>query len=84
MIPPSLFQDLRGIVGPDHVYVDETTAEVYSYDASLFSGVPGAVITQRVAAIVMVRPLLGRRPGRPVRLGWRSGLNWYYSTALRI
>jgi len=47
-------------------------------------GTPGALMTQRLAAIVISERPPGRTAGRFRNRGWRSGLNWYYSTTLRI
>jgi D-lactate dehydrogenase (cytochrome) len=44
MIPKGLISELRRIVGDKHVAESRTTAELYSYDASLAKGAPGAVV----------------------------------------
>ena len=44
MIPKELINELRRIVGDTHVAESRTTAELYSYDASLAKGAPGAVV----------------------------------------
>jgi glycolate oxidase subunit GlcD len=44
MIPKELIQELRRIVGDQHVSESRTAAELYSYDASLAKGAPGAVV----------------------------------------
>ena len=44
MIDESLLHRLEQIVGAEHVLHQPTTAEVYSYDASLVTGRPDAVI----------------------------------------
>ena len=44
MIPKELIQELRRIVGDRHVSESRTAAELYSYDASLAKGAPGAVV----------------------------------------
>jgi len=44
MIPKELISELRRIVGNPHVAESRTTAELYSYDASLAKGAPGAVV----------------------------------------
>ncbi len=41
---PRLLRRLRKIVGKEHVRSDPTDLEVYSYDASLAKGQPGAVV----------------------------------------
>ncbi|MEI8243510.1 MAG: FAD-linked oxidase C-terminal domain-containing protein [bacterium] len=56
MIDPVLLQQLRRIVGPDHVLAGHVGAEVYSYDASLAQAAPGVVVfpgdTAETAAVV--------------------------------
>ncbi len=44
MIPKELIKELRRIVGDRHVSESRTAAELYSYDGSLASGTPGAVV----------------------------------------
>ena len=44
MISKELIQELRRIVGDRHVSESRTAAELYSYDASLAKGAPGAVV----------------------------------------
>jgi glycolate oxidase subunit GlcD len=44
MIPKELIKEMRRIVGDPHVAESRTTAELYSYDASLAKGAPGAVV----------------------------------------
>jgi glycolate oxidase subunit GlcD len=44
MIPKELIKELRRIVGDTHVAESRTTAELYSYDASLAKGAPGAAV----------------------------------------
>jgi D-lactate dehydrogenase (cytochrome) len=44
MIPKELIKDLRRIVGDRHVSESRTAGELYSYDASLAKGAPGAVV----------------------------------------
>ena len=39
-----LLDELRKIVGADHVHASRTDAEVYSYDASVVTGAPDAVV----------------------------------------
>ncbi len=44
MVPAGLIKELRRIVGDRHVSESRTAAELYSYDASLAKGAPGAVV----------------------------------------
>lgn len=44
MVPDTLIGELRGIVGPEHVARGRIASELYSYDASLAAGAPGAVV----------------------------------------
>ena len=44
MIPSQLLDELRQIVGPEHVSCGDVDAEVYSYDGSLAFGTPDAVV----------------------------------------
>ena len=41
-VPTGLIKELRRIVGDAHVSESRTAAELYSYDASLATGAPGA------------------------------------------
>ena len=43
-VPAGLINELRRIVGDRHVSESRTAAELYSYDASLAKGAPGAVV----------------------------------------
>ncbi len=56
MIDPGLLRRLKRIVGAEHVSCARTDAEVYSYDASLATGAPDAVVlpadTEQTAAVV--------------------------------
>ena len=56
MIEPKLVNTLRKIVGAEHVSLESTAAEVYSYDASLAVHRPDAVVfpadTSETAAVV--------------------------------
>jgi glycolate oxidase subunit GlcD len=44
MVPDTLMGELRRIVGADHVSRSRISSELYSYDASLAKGSPGAVV----------------------------------------
>ena len=56
MIPKTLLRELRRVAGPGHVSVNPVDLEAYSYDASLATGRPDAVVfpgdTAEVAGIV--------------------------------
>ncbi len=56
MVPTSLVNNLRRIVGAGNVHAGRTDAEVYSYDASLAIGIPDVIVfpgtTEEVAAVV--------------------------------
>jgi glycolate oxidase subunit GlcD len=44
MIPNDFLREVRRIVGPPHVSVGRTNAELYSYDGSLAFGTPDAIV----------------------------------------
>lgn len=56
MIDPQLLDELRRIVGHQHVSAGRADVEVYSYDASPDTSTPGAVVlpadTRQIAAVV--------------------------------
>jgi len=56
MTDQPILEELRRIVGPDHVSIGAAASEVYSYDASLATGAPAAVVfpadTAQVAAVL--------------------------------
>ncbi|MFO7665490.1 MAG: FAD-linked oxidase C-terminal domain-containing protein [Desulfobacterales bacterium] len=56
MIPRSLINNLKRIVGERHVAESRTASELYSYDGSLAKGSPGAVVfpgdTAETAAVI--------------------------------
>jgi D-lactate dehydrogenase (cytochrome) len=64
MIPKELINELRRIVGDAHVSESRTAAELYSYDASLAKGAPGAVVF----------PADARETAQVVRAAARAGV----------
>ncbi|RPJ17235.1 MAG: FAD-binding oxidoreductase [Desulfobacteraceae bacterium] len=63
VIPSSLIKNLKKIVGERNVAESRTASELYSYDASLAKGAPGAVVfpadTAETAAVVKEATLAG-------------------------
>ncbi len=96
MIPKTLIQELKRIVGEGYVSESRAAAELYAYDGSLARGAPGAVVfpadaseTARVAAAAARAdiPLVARGFGTNLSGGTvltRSGLTLCLSRMNRI
>ena len=64
MVPKELISEMRRIVGDRHVSESRTAGELYSYDASLAKGSPGAVVF----------PADARETSRVVKAAARAGV----------
>ncbi len=64
MVPKELINEMRRIVGDRHVSESRTAGELYSYDASLAKGSPGAVVF----------PADARETSRVVKAAARAGV----------
>jgi glycolate oxidase len=47
MLAPSFIKEIRGVVGPGNVLVDEESLVCYSFDATRYSSLPDAVVKPR-------------------------------------
>jgi D-lactate dehydrogenase (cytochrome) len=64
MLNSALIHELKRIVGDDHVSVSRSDSELYSYDASLARGAPGAVVF----------PADTHEAARAVRAAYKAGV----------